>query len=269
MIFLFPNDCFNPKKPDAAYRDRFLAFQQAGFKTALIEIESLNNSTTKIYPNLFPGDSVVYLGWMLSKEDYIYLSQIIQKAEAKLWNNITEYLHGHYLCNWYPYIADLTPETKIFTLDANLVTELNKLNWERYFIKDYVKSLKTSVGSIIDIPEEINTVVAEMQKYRGVIEGGICVRRVEDFIPESERRYFVINQKAFSANSDEIIPDIVYQCAKKITLNFFSVDVIERKDGVKRIVEIGDGQVSDLVNWSIERFIQIWKLVDNSSPDLS
>ena len=40
--------------------------------------------------------------------------------------------------------------------------------------------------------------------------------------------------------------------------NFFSVDVIERQDGVKRIVEIGDGQVSDLVGWTMERFIQIW-----------
>ena len=38
MIFLFPNNCFNPKQPDDVYRDRFLAFQQAGFNTALIEI---------------------------------------------------------------------------------------------------------------------------------------------------------------------------------------------------------------------------------------
>ncbi|MEG4579430.1 ATP-grasp domain-containing protein [Microcoleus vaginatus DQ-U2] len=28
---------------------------------------------------------------------------------------------------------------------------------------------------------------------------------------------------------------------------FFSVDAVERQDGVKRIVEIGDGKVSDLV----------------------
>ncbi|MGL5927251.1 hypothetical protein [Chroococcidiopsis sp.] len=28
---------------------------------------------------------------------------------------------------------------------------------------------------------------------------------------------------------------------------------MERRDGVKRIVEIGDGQVSDLVGWTSER----------------
>lgn len=28
MIFLFPNDIFNPKQPDEAYRDRVLAFKR-------------------------------------------------------------------------------------------------------------------------------------------------------------------------------------------------------------------------------------------------
>ncbi|WP_445251522.1 MULTISPECIES: ATP-grasp domain-containing protein [unclassified Microcoleus] len=39
---------------------------------------------------------------------------------------------------------------------------------------------------------------------------------------------------------------------------FFSVDAVEPQDGVKRIVEIGDGQVSDLVGWSAARFAQLW-----------
>ncbi|WP_347276450.1 ATP-grasp domain-containing protein [Chroococcidiopsis sp [FACHB-1243]] len=75
---------------------------------------------------------------------------------------------------------------------------------------------------------------------------------------DSERRYFVINSRAFVANSDEKIPTIVEECAKRIISKFFSVDVVERSDGVKRIVEIGDGQVSDLVGWTSERFAEIW-----------
>ena len=38
---------------------------------------------------------------------------------------------------------------------------------------------------------------------------------------------------------------------------FFSVDVARRADGTDHIVEIGDGQVSDLVGWSVERFFDI------------
>lgn len=74
------------------------------------------------------------------------------------------------------------------TVDSDLERELSDLGWECFFIKDYVKSLKTSIGSTIEQPSDIKTVVSEMQKFRGTIEGGVCVRRVEDFILDSERR---------------------------------------------------------------------------------
>ena len=258
MIFLFPNDCFNPQQPDEAYRDRFLAFKQAGFKTALIEVESLSSGTT-IYPPLTSQDTVVYLGWMLSATDYRSLVQIIRQTGATPLTSEDEYLATHYLPHWYPLIKDLTPETKIYGVNDDLITELQRLNWERFFIKDYVKSLKTSIGSIIDRPEQIDEVITQMKKYRGIIEGGICVRQVEDFISETERRYFVIQGRAMSANPQQQIPDIVMQCAERINSNFFSVDVIQRRDKTLRIVEIGDGQVSDLVGWKIARFVRVWQ----------
>ncbi len=31
-----------------------------------------------------------------------------------------------------------------------------------------------------------------------------------------------------------------------------------RKDGALRIVEVGDGQVSDLVGWNVEQFVALW-----------
>jgi ATP-grasp domain, R2K clade family 3 len=40
---------------------------------------------------------------------------------------------------------------------------------------------------------------------------------------------------------------------------FFSVDIAQRTDGRFRVVEIGDGQVSDLVGWTEQRFAEIWK----------
>jgi hypothetical protein len=169
-----------------------------------------------------------------------------------------EYLATHYLPNWYPLIRDLTPETRFFSIDDDLESALNGLGWNRFFIKDYVKSLKTSVGAIIEEPSAISTVVAEMQKFRGSIEGGLCVRQVEDFIPGTEKRYFVIHGKPFAALPNEEIPEIVEECAKRINSQFFSVDAIECRDGCKRIVEIGDGQVSDLVGWSAERFAALW-----------
>nr|WP_242039612.1 ATP-grasp domain-containing protein [Anabaena sphaerica] len=195
---------------------------------------------------------------MLSPKDYELLVNVVESTGASVLTSQAKYLATHYLPNWYPLITDLTPETKFYAVNDDLESELNRLGWNKFFIKDYVKSLKTSVGSIINQPSEIKTVVAQMKKFRGTIEGGICVRRLEDFVPETERRYFVLFGKPFAPLPDEEIPEIVFECAKRIKSQFFSVDVIERRDGTKRIVEIGDGQVSDIVGWTAERFSQLW-----------
>ncbi|MBD2608607.1 ATP-grasp domain-containing protein [Scytonema hofmannii FACHB-248] len=258
MRFLFPSDYFNPNKADAAYLEQVASMQNAGFATSVISLESLGSDLSKIIPVPTPDSKVVYRGWMLSPGDYELLVSVVESTGASVLTSKAEYLATHYLINWYPLITDLTPETKFYSVDDDLQSELNRLGWNGFFIKDYVKCLKTSVGSMIDKPSEIETVVAQMQKFRGSIEGGICVRRIEDFVSETERRYFVVYGKPFAALPDEEIPEIVSECAKRIRSQFFSVDVIERKDGTKRIVEIGDGQVSDIVGWTVERFTQLW-----------
>ena len=123
-----------------------------------------------------------------------------------------------------------------------------------------MKSLKTSRGSIVRDPSEIGAVVEEMERFRGEIEGGLCVRRVEPFITDSERRYFVLGGKAFSPD-DQPVPDLVQRVASRIPSPFFSVDVIRREDGALRVVEVGDGQVSDLVGWSVSAFVALWAAV--------
>jgi hypothetical protein len=258
MIFLFPSDHFNPKQVDEMYLDQAGSLNKAGFNTAAICLESLGDNSPKICPPLPQNSEVVYRGWMLSPSEYELLVNAVESAGAFPFTSQAEYLLTHYLPNWYPAIADLTPVTKFYSIDDDLESELRTLGWERFFIKDYVKSLKTSAGSIIEHPSEIRAIVAEMQKFRGTIEGGICVRLVEDFVVESEKRYFAVRGKLFAACEGEEIPDIVRECTARIHSKFFSVDAVERQDGIKRIVEIGDGQVSDLVGWSAARFAQLW-----------
>ena len=160
--------------------------------------------------------------------------------------------------NWYPLLADLTPQTQVYSADVDIVAELRALGWEAFFLKDYVKSLKTARGSVVRQPEDAVAVMSEMREYRGEIEGGVCVRRFEDFVEESERRYFVLGGTAYAARDQEEVPDIVHQCVKRVPSKFFSVDVARRCDGAERVVEIGDGQVSDLVGWSATTFAAMW-----------
>lgn len=258
MRFLFPSDYFNPKKVDEAYSEQFDCLRNIGFETSVISLESLASGSSKIHPYPDAGSKLVYRGWMITADDYSLLVNVVRDSGAEALISREEYLATHYLPNWYPLISELTPETLFFSIEDNLEDELVRTGWSSFFIKDYVKSLKTSIGSIIDNPSAIRTVVDEMQKFRGFIEGGLCVRRVENFIPDTERRYFVLNGKPFAPLANEEIPQIVEDCAKRINSKFFSVDVVERSDGCKRVVEIGDGQVSDLVGWTSERFASLW-----------
>jgi len=201
---------------------------------------------------------VVYRGWMLNAREYDALVHGIVACGAVAFTDARTYLLAHHLPNWYPLLADLTPETRVFRVDADLVTELEALGWGEYFLKDYVKSLKTGRGAIVRDPADAPDVLADMIEYRGAIEGGVCVRRIEDFLPDSEKRYFVVRKTGYTATEGESVPDIVRLCAERIPSDFFSVDVASRSDGALRVVEIGDGQVSDIVGWSPAEFASMW-----------
>lgn len=243
------------------FQDEANAMVRAGHHVFLVNGEKLSAGTTNVKPLLSEGETAIYRGWMLTTTEYDHLASSIVNAGGIPFTPLPQYLATHHLPNWYQRIADLTPETVVLPLQADWIAELKNLGWSRFFIKDFVKSLKTSVGSIIERPEDIHIVAAEMEKYRGQIEGGLCIRRVEDFLPETEQRYFVLNGTPFSSDPEAEVPSIVFECAARIESKFFSVDVISRTDGVLRIVEVGDGQVSDLVGWSLERFMQIWETV--------
>lgn len=237
------------------FAEQFALVQEAGFTASLCPDSVIQGN--KPLRNVPSGATVVYRGWMLNATEYARLAQAISDASAKPFTSPATYLAAHHLPNWYPLIAEFTPETRVLAPGADWESELRSLGWEAFFIKDYVKSLKTSRGSIVRDPSEIGSVVAEIQQFRGEIEGGLCVRRVEPFITESEQRYFVLDGKAFSADR-RAAPDLVEQAASRIPSPFFSVDVVRRVDGVLRVVEVGDGQVSDLVGWSAASFVAMW-----------
>lgn len=254
--FVFPRDSADPARPEEMFADQWSALIQAGFSASLCSDAVL--AGTKPLRNVPPGSTVVYRGWMVKAEEYAALVQAIEHCGAKAFTSPREYLATHHLPNWYPLLSDLTPETRVFPSDANIVAELRALGWGAYFLKDYVKSLKTARGSIVRDAANAPTVIGEMREYRGEIEGGICVRRVEELMPDSERRYFLLFGVGYAATPCDTVPDIVQKCAERLPSKFFSVDVARRADGQLRVIEVGDGQVSDLLGWSPEVFAGMW-----------
>lgn len=257
MRILFPSSPFNPKVSDDLVKEQYESFLRAGYGVSLFSLESLQSGRLILQlPPTEPGD-FLYRGWMLTESEYRLLSEKIASLGSSLWTNPEQYLAAHHLPKWYPLIKDLTAETVILEQEEATEAILSSLSWDGYFVKDFVKSLKTSCGSRITNPRQLPALLREMKHFRGHIEGGICLRKFEHLEANSEIRYFVIKGVPFAPTASEV-PHIVTQVAARIKSPFFSVDVARRHDGVLRVVEIGDGQVSDLVGWTADRFAAIW-----------
>lgn len=253
MRVVFPADYFKSRQPDGAFTAQVEAFVSAGFKVSVWD----ENART-LTPTPEVGETVFYRGWMMTPQEYAELAQRVIQVGARMFTTPEQYVAAHYLPNWYPLIPDLTPETVCFTELEGIQDKLKKLGWDGFFVKDFVKSLKTSLGSRLEHADAIDVLMAEMEKFRGRIEGGLCVRRLEDFRPETEQRFFVLSGVPHSPIG-EAVPELVRLVAEKVHLPFYSVDIIQRTDGVWRVVEIGDGQVSDLIGWDTETFVNVWK----------
>lgn len=255
---VFPADYFTARQPDEAFAEQAEMFAALGWSVSTFAFDA----DRRFRPALEAGETVLYRGWMLTGDAYREFGEAVTAAGATLHTSPTAYLAAHHIPNWFPLLPDLTPETVCFSDLSGMEEKLRGLGWDRFFVKAYVKSLKTGAGSVITRPEQIAELMARMEQFRGQIEGGVCVRRFEALEPDTETRYFVRGAQAFAADGNSA-PDIVQTVAGRIPSPFYSVDVARRADGVWRVVEIGDGQVSDLVGWTADQFRAVW---DDAQP---
>lgn len=255
--FLFPSIPFTVKQTDPDYEVEKNIAESMGFLTANIDIEELNDNKFKISNVIEPGTVLVYRGWMLKPDAYKAYETLAINRGLTVLTNEEQYLSSHYINGWYETIEHLTFQTVFQEGSEDVSALIDKSHFQGFFIKDYVKSLTTSRGSIAHNKEEVFEIVNELKIKRGEIEKGLCIREFTPLKPNIEERYFVLNGKAYSRNGE--IPDIVNEAASLHKAPFFSVDVAQTTEDKDIIVEIGDGQVSDVKLWQIDNFYEIFK----------
>ena len=263
MKFLYPSDPFDKKSPDEDYREEYEAALFAGLSCCLFSLEDFELGDFRPRPALETGASVLYRGWMLTPGKYSKLCDAIRGKGAGPLTSPEAYAHCHHLPNWYEICKEFTPQTVFLPRDTDFVQALSGLEWPGYFVKDYVKSLTTSRGSLASTPNDVAEVVGLIERHRGQIEGGVSVRRFESLAPDTEERFFVLHGEAYGRNHSA--PDIVQRIADVIASPFFSADVVAATDGTLRLIELGDGQVSDRKQWPADRFVQILQAAANNS----
>lgn len=255
MRLIYPADTFRPKIADEVYLDEVTTAQAANLPVSIFNFEDFQSGAFRPRPAIQSGETVLYRGWMLTPADYTRLFEAIVAAGGNLVTDVAAYTLCHHLPHWYPLLTDFTAETMSFAETDNIAAALTARGWEGCFLKDYVKSLSTDGGSVIHDFTAIPDVIAKMRKYRGQIEGGLCARRLEEYDTTTEQRYFVWRGQAHSDTGTP--PQIVTEAASRVASPFFTVDVALRSDGVLRVIELGDGQVSDRKHWSSQSLIRM------------
>lgn len=264
---VYPKHPLQPLRADEEYEEEFLFVKEKGISCSLFNLEAFEGSDPsgrfRPRPEIPVDSKVLYRGWMMHPERYEMLVSRIEENGSHPITSKCDYTRCHHLPGWYDDCKDLTAKTIFLQADDNddeLISVANELGWEKFFVKDFVKSNTLKRGSIANTAQEIVEIVEQIREYRGEIEGGIALRKVEKYDLDSERRYFVVGGECYGPDGDDV-PDIVKVVAERISAPFFSVDVVQTEStGDWRLVELGDGQVSSMKEWPLEEFVDM--LVD-------
>jgi hypothetical protein len=252
---LYPANPLRPREPDELYAEEYAAAVGSDFSVSLFSYEDFVAGSFSARPAIPADETILYRGWMLTPAQYFQLHGEVAGFGSGMLTTPAQYERCHHLSGWYPTLAEFTPETLFFMETDDVAARLRELSWPSCFLKDYVKSLAFTDGSLVTDLGRIPEVIAKMKMYRGEIEGGICARRVEDFDPDTEDRYFVFRGTAHAREGP--LPEVVKIAAARIDSPFFTVDTVRRRDGVTRVVELGDGQVSDRKKWTAQQLLSI------------
>ncbi|WP_454858457.1 ATP-grasp domain-containing protein [Promicromonospora soli] len=227
-----------------------------------------------------PSSDVVqpawYRGWMIPSAAYSQLATELETRGIRLLTSPAAYRAAHELPGWYAMFADLTPASvwseweagrTPTSTDVGPLTEA--LGGGPGMVKDYVKSRKHEWYEACFVTDLADTadatrVIARMIELQGDdLTGGIVVRAFEQFTSDDEERakeariwwvrgsavMITAHPDTPSGTTVEVpteVRDAVGTSVRTLGASFVTTDLALRSDGVWRVIEVGDGQVSDL-----------------------
>lgn len=261
---LFPSSFFDTKVVDEDLQMEYTAVKNTGlFQTIIFGYDGWFHENRLVLTDV-PEEPIraVYRGWMMLPEQYERFYELLLEKNIRLITTPEEYRLFHVFPNVYPLFGEDTAKMLVYPKETIVDLEEVKDTFERFMIKDYVKSVKgTDFPKYFtnDVDQEtFNQWMDVFMKYRGnLFTGGICVKEFFDlrYYGESvnEYRTFFINNKiaTISKNSAQPIyaeepPQELLEKYRNLNSHFYTIDCAERDDGSWKILEAGDGSVSGL-----------------------
>lgn len=257
MQFLFPSSMLNPAQVD----EHFAWQADLVDSYALVDMDALTSGFGRAFRRLIPGATVVYRGWMLKEDEYKLLEDALRSQGVNMLTSTTQYATAHHLVGWYDLFHDVTPSS-IF-IDPSREDEIASagslamahLPSSSFIVKDYVKSRKHEwdTACFAASADRLPSVITEFIRLQDDnLVGDVVVRAFEDFTGAEARVWWVKGEPVvITAHPDTpdnlTVPDLgdVNDLVKALGCQFVTTDFALRADGTWRVVEVGDGQVSD------------------------
>ncbi|GAA4702158.1 ATP-grasp domain-containing protein [Promicromonospora umidemergens] len=279
-LLLVPSDPLAPRVPDQHFMREADAARQAGMEVAVVDHDAILagdvHAAVRRTPASDGGQIARYRGWMIPSAGYSRLDTELGTRGVRLVTDPTAYRAAHELPGWYNAFADLTPasvwspwEAGRTPTSADVGALTVALGGGPGIVKDYVKSRKHEWHEACFVPDLADVaatarVLARMVELQGDdLAGGIVVRAFEQFAPDAggrtqEVRVWWVEGSAVLITPHPDAPsgitvevpsevrDAVGMSVRTLGASFVTTDLALRSDGVWRVIEVGDGQVSDL-----------------------
>ncbi|WP_028050924.1 ATP-grasp domain-containing protein [Cellulomonas sp. URHD0024] len=263
MLLLLPADPLNPRSCDPHFAPEARAARDLGIDVAFVDHDALCAGAAGQAVARVPGsDDAVYRGWMLRGGEYAAFEHALGARGVALRTSAAAFRTAHELPGWYAALSDLTPQTVWSTGGApdEVAALCAALGTGGAVLRDYVKSMKHYWDEACFIPDvtDIDTATRVAARFVELREdsltGGLVLRRFEHFRGAEVRTWWIDGRCALATahpdTADElpgpelVLPDLG-PTVTALGLGFVTVDLARREDGVWRVIELGDGQVSD------------------------
>lgn len=278
-LILVPSDPLDPRAADQHFMREAEAARRAGMEVAVVDHDAILGGDVRAAVRRVPasdGEQIAwYRGWMIPSAAYSRLDAALGTSGVQLVTDPTAYRAAHELPGWYRVFEDLTPasvwspwEPGRIPTSAEVDPLAGALGGGPGVVKDYVKSRKHEWHEACFVPDLADVtaatgVIGRLVELQGDdLAGGIVVRTFEQFMPDAagqtqEARVWWIAGSAVLTTPHPDAPagatvevptavcDTVGASVRALGAPFVTTDLALRSDGVWRVIEVGDGQVSD------------------------
>ncbi|RPK81584.1 ATP-grasp domain-containing protein [Streptomyces sp. ADI98-10] len=268
--FLFCADPLRISRPDPQFSDEVAAARAAGGRIALLDHDALlaGDAAGAVARVARDSGPYWYRGWMIPSGRYAELEAALGARGCALLTGAAGYRRAHELPGWYDEFDGLTPRS-VWCATApgaspptagELAGLAAPLGPGPGIVKDFVKSRKHEWHEACYVPElaareQLAAVVSRFVELQGsFLSGGLVLRVFEPFVAGGEARVWWVDGDAVLVTAHPDTPGQVSApellslraAVGRLGLRWVTTDLALRQDGVWRVVEVGDGQVSGL-----------------------